>query len=179
MSMIEVNVGSGVNSRDGDSLRSAFLKINANFADLYSRKLPVPLPSGVFRQYLVSDGTNIHWENVPMIVNDLMQLTDSSGVLNSLLYQPIGETVILLDGSTINFSPERIGSLITVLPDEIDSSSVSFSVTIPSGVAGQRLLVRNTSTITQGTIDTATTSFVLVANITIELIFSSTGWVLV
>jgi hypothetical protein len=35
MARLEINTGSGPNSRDGDSLRSAFVKINSNFNELY------------------------------------------------------------------------------------------------------------------------------------------------
>lgn len=36
MAKMTVNIGSSPNSRDGDSLRSAFMKINKNFDELYS-----------------------------------------------------------------------------------------------------------------------------------------------
>ena len=35
-----VNTGTSANSRNGDSLRAAFTKINANFTELYPRTVP-------------------------------------------------------------------------------------------------------------------------------------------
>ncbi len=35
-----INVGTTANDRSGDSLRSAFTKVNANFTELYPRAVP-------------------------------------------------------------------------------------------------------------------------------------------
>jgi hypothetical protein len=42
MAKLTVNTGSNANSRDGDSLRAAFTKINANFTELYTN-IPVDI----------------------------------------------------------------------------------------------------------------------------------------
>lgn len=36
-----INVGTGPNSKNGDVLRNAFIKINENFADLYGQTLGI------------------------------------------------------------------------------------------------------------------------------------------
>lgn len=40
-----INVGTTANAKDGDSLRVAFQKVNANFADLYANTYTATTPS--------------------------------------------------------------------------------------------------------------------------------------
>lgn len=147
MAMLEVNVGSGANSRDGDSLRSAFLKINANFNQLYSSQLLI----------------------VPGIIESI----------NALPYHAVGETVITLDGSTINFMVAAVKSLITVVAIDGNTDTTPFVLTIPIGIDGQRLLIRNTSSTSPGTISTTTDLFIVSVGTTVELVFSAGKWVII
>jgi hypothetical protein len=66
-----INTGTSANSRDGDSLRSAFTKINANFTELYTGFAAIELGE-------------VTWESItgkPVIPTDLSQLTDNQGLL--------------------------------------------------------------------------------------------------
>lgn len=42
-----INTGTGANSRDGDSLRNAFTKVNANFTELYDLISDISPSTGV------------------------------------------------------------------------------------------------------------------------------------
>lgn len=46
MSQQEINVGTTANDRQGDSLRAAFQKINANFTELYTNTAYTPSTPG-------------------------------------------------------------------------------------------------------------------------------------
>ena len=75
-----INVGTGPNSKNGDPLRNAFIKINENFTEVYSSL------SGNFEQ------VNSDWDantgvtqilNKPIIPGDVSDLTDTQGLLSS------------------------------------------------------------------------------------------------
>ena len=62
-----INVGTTPNDRSGDSLRSAFTKINDNFTELYTAvnaDVQIPSQSGNNGKYLTTDGTTLSWATV-------------------------------------------------------------------------------------------------------------------
>jgi len=66
-----INVGTDPNDRSGDSLRTAFQKVNANFTELYIGIAGIELDE-------------VTWESItgkPNIPTDLSQLTDNQGLL--------------------------------------------------------------------------------------------------
>jgi hypothetical protein len=66
-----INIGTSVNKGDGDPLRTAFTKINANFTEIYDGLASIELGE-------------VSWESVtgkPTIPTDLSQLTDNQGLL--------------------------------------------------------------------------------------------------
>jgi len=66
-----INVGATPNDRQGDSLRAAFTKINANFDELYENITNIEIGE-------------VTWESVtgkPAIPVDISDLTDNQGLL--------------------------------------------------------------------------------------------------
>lgn len=62
-----INTGTSANSRNGDSIRSAFTKVNANFDELYSAMgADVQIPSQVNNsgKLLTTDGTTLTWVSI-------------------------------------------------------------------------------------------------------------------
>jgi hypothetical protein len=71
MSQQTINVGSSINARDGDPIRTAFQKINANFTELYGQINNIEIGA-------------VNWESItnkPTIPTDISQLTDTQGLL--------------------------------------------------------------------------------------------------
>ena len=66
-----INIGSAANDGKGDSLRSAGIKMNANFTELYSTKVPDLF--GNANKVLSTNGTSLFW--VPSTVNNAIQTT--------------------------------------------------------------------------------------------------------
>jgi hypothetical protein len=58
-----INVGTTANDRTGDTLRSAFTKVNSNFTELYTTGL-IPLQTGNSGKYLTTNGTTLSWSTV-------------------------------------------------------------------------------------------------------------------
>jgi hypothetical protein len=71
MTKLTINIGNTPNDRQGDSLRAAFTKINANFDELYENITNIEIGE-------------VTWESVtgkPVIPADLSDLTDNQGLL--------------------------------------------------------------------------------------------------
>jgi hypothetical protein len=66
-----INIGSAANDGKGDSLRSAGIKMNANFTELYSTKVPDLF--GNANKVLGTNGTSLFW--VPSTVSNAIQTT--------------------------------------------------------------------------------------------------------
>jgi hypothetical protein len=67
MTKLNVNIGLSVNDKTGDTLRSAFDKINQNFTELYSRTgddVQIPSVSGQSSRFLTTDGNVVGWGTV-------------------------------------------------------------------------------------------------------------------
>ena len=62
MAILYINTGTGSNSGNGDTLRTAFNKINSNFSLLAGNlQSVIPTAAGENGNYLSSDGTNVVW----------------------------------------------------------------------------------------------------------------------
>jgi hypothetical protein len=61
-----INTGTSANSKTGDSLRTAFTKINQNFTELYSAigaDVQIPIQTGNAGKVLTTNGTTLSWTN--------------------------------------------------------------------------------------------------------------------
>jgi hypothetical protein len=88
MSQQIINTGVAVNDGKGDSLRSAGIKINSNFTELYATK--VPSAFGNANKVLGTNGTDLFW--VPSTVSDAIQTTsvyENPSWIGSLSYNKI------------------------------------------------------------------------------------------
>jgi hypothetical protein len=63
-----VNLGTGPNTKNGDTVREAFRKVNLNFNELYSN-LDLPIQTGNGGKYLKTDGTSLFWVDVRDDIN--------------------------------------------------------------------------------------------------------------
>ena len=88
MSQQIINLGTGPNTKDGDPVRVAFTKVNANFTELYSSSA-IPSQSGNSGKYITTNGTAISWSQTA-VPTDVSQLTD----LNYLMGQTIAATYV-------------------------------------------------------------------------------------
>ena len=88
-----INLGTGANSKNGDTVRKAFAKVNANFAEIYSNLGPSVIPdiSSNAGKYLTTNGTAVYWGDISPVTDRLTKVTpsgtrslnlDSSGILN-------------------------------------------------------------------------------------------------
>ena len=84
-----INIGSSPNDRKGDSLRAAFLKVNANFSELYSGIESIEIGEvswesvtgkPTFSAVAVTGDYN-DLTNKPTKITDISQLTDNQGLL--------------------------------------------------------------------------------------------------
>jgi hypothetical protein len=84
-----INVGNTPNDRQGDSLRTAFQKVNANFTELYNEIGSIQI--GEINWELIANkpafstvatsGSYTDLLNTPTIPTDISQLTDTQGLL--------------------------------------------------------------------------------------------------
>lgn len=62
-----INTGTSANSRNGDSIRTAFGKVNDNFTELYAAMgADVQIPSQINNsgKLLTTDGTTLTWVSI-------------------------------------------------------------------------------------------------------------------
>ena len=96
MAKQNINVGTTANDKKGDSLRAAFVKVNANFTELYATStVTFPSQTGNIGKYLKTDGATLSWGTVATDVSDLTDttnliptdvsdLTDTTNLLTSI-----------------------------------------------------------------------------------------------
>ena len=63
MAQILINLGTGANTKDGDTVRLAFSKVNSNFSELYDTLGPnlIPTQDGNGGLFLTTNGTELSW----------------------------------------------------------------------------------------------------------------------
>jgi len=101
MAQTLINIGTTVNDRSGDPIRTAFSKINDNFTELYTSTIPAQTGNGGL--YLSTDGTTLHWS--PISVNPILPtnapgfLTNNGSGVLSWVNQSLGNYVF--NGNTV------------------------------------------------------------------------------
>jgi hypothetical protein len=90
MAKLNINVGTSANTRNGDTIRDAFVKVNSNFSELYSiasADVQIPSQTGKNGKVLKTTGTTLLFENI-----SYNELTDKptlfSGSFNDLTNKP-------------------------------------------------------------------------------------------
>lgn len=88
MSRLTIDIGTAGNSATGDSLRTAFNKVNTNFEELYATTpLSFPSQSGNDGKVLTTDGSSLGWTTL-----DVSDLTDNTNLLSAEALVSIGAT---------------------------------------------------------------------------------------
>ena len=75
MSRIIINTGTSDNDKTGDTIRQAFNKVNANFAELYataSADVQIPAQTNNNGKYLTTNGTSLSWGTISTTTNQLV-----------------------------------------------------------------------------------------------------------
>jgi hypothetical protein len=79
MSKLTINIGTAPNSKNGDSIRDAFAKVNSNFTELYntaSADVQIPPQTGNVGKYLTTNGTALSWATGTGGTTDYNNLTN-------------------------------------------------------------------------------------------------------
>lgn len=87
-----INVGTSPNAADGDPLRSAFIKINSNFTDLYEENIGIPNLIRELSAALLTNGLHSGITVVYDSANERINLTGFSGNYNDLINKPFTST---------------------------------------------------------------------------------------
>jgi hypothetical protein len=79
-----IRVGASANDKTGDTIRAAFVKVNANFTELYNSVGPSLIPSqtGNADKYLKTDGTTLSWATVSSGTTDYNNLTNKPSLFS-------------------------------------------------------------------------------------------------
>ena len=75
MSKLTINTGASDNDKSGDTLRTAFTKVNANFTELYataSADVQIPAQTNNNGKYLTTNGTSLSWGTISTTTNQLV-----------------------------------------------------------------------------------------------------------
>ena len=67
MAKLNINTGASDNDKSGDTLRTAFTKVNANFTELYAATaadVQIPSVTGQYGKFLTTDGNIVGWGTV-------------------------------------------------------------------------------------------------------------------
>jgi hypothetical protein len=100
-----INLGN-VNQGNGDPIRLAFSKVNANFTELYANLTTfLPSPTGNNGKYLTTDGTNLVWATLPTTVT-ASATAPSTHPVGTLWYDDVsGRLYVYYDGGWVDASP--------------------------------------------------------------------------
>jgi hypothetical protein len=116
MSRQSINIGQSANDRNGDPLRTAFNKINANFIELYGNLTTyLPSPTGNGGKFLTTDGSSLIWQTLPTPAPSSAPITASATAPNShpdgtLWYDEVsGRLYVYYDGGWVDASPRGVG----------------------------------------------------------------------
>jgi len=154
MTQEHINIGSAERAGDGESLRSAFAKIESNFIELYARQSTADgntLSLDLIGNVLGDDSTVIvDYLNNTVTTNVLDVTTDAK--INTLYTA----TIDTLDSSAINIIPAAIfnsdatigNTLYTANIDTLDSSAINIT---PPTIFNSDVTIENTLTLTTPT----------------------------
>ena len=116
MSLQIINVGQSANDKSGDSLRTAFSKVNANFTELYANLTTyLPTPTGNTGKFLSTDGTSLVWSTLPTPTPSAAPITASSTAPSThpdgtLWYDEVsGRLYVYYDSGWVDASPRGVG----------------------------------------------------------------------
>ena len=116
-----INTGTAANSKNGDPLRTAFTKINANFTEVYASLGSgsiLPGQTGNSGKYLTTNGNIVNWGYVPyssIVGTPTFATVASSGSYSDLSNKPTFSTVAI-SGSYTDLS--NTPTLNTLLPTQ-------------------------------------------------------------
>jgi hypothetical protein len=134
MAKQNINIGHSANDKSGDPLRSAFIKINDNFTELYANLTTyLPTPTSNDGKFLTTDGVNLIWVTLP--VPDPISAPISAGSTppgthpeGTLWFDPTsGRLYVYFNSNWIDASPKGTASAI----------SYATKAATATGVAGQ------------------------------------------
>ena len=116
MSLQIINVGQSANDKSGDSLRTAFSKVNANFTELYANLTTyLPTPTGNTGKFLSTDGTALVWSTLPTPTPSAAPITASATAPSThpdgtLWYDEVsGRLYVYYDSGWVDASPRGVG----------------------------------------------------------------------
>jgi len=111
-----IRVGASANDKTGDTIRAAFVKVNANFTELYTQVSNVsgsvlPSQTGNADKYLKTDGTTLSWATVSggttdrLVSGDKELLLINDGDVVGVLFPTQDTTSLGIQGSEIMATP--------------------------------------------------------------------------
>ena len=116
MSKLIINIGSAPNSKNGDSIRDAFDKVNQNFTELYANLTTyLPTPTGNSGKFLTTNGTTLIWSTLPTPAPVAAPIAASATAPGShpdgtLWYDELsGRLYVYYDGGWVDASPRGVG----------------------------------------------------------------------
>lgn len=110
-----INIGSSANDKTGDPIRTAFLKVNANFTELYANlSTYLPSPTGNTGKFLTTDGSSLIWQTVPAPTNQIpitASATPPSTHPDGTLWydENSGRLFVYYDSGWVDASPRGVG----------------------------------------------------------------------
>lgn len=118
-----INVGTAINSRNGDTLHTAFLKVNENFTELYAlanADVQIPSQTGKAGKVLKTTGSSLLFENI-----SYNELTDRPTLFNGS-YNDLSNKPLLFSGNYNDLTNKPDTILVSSLKS-IVASSVDFA----------------------------------------------------
>jgi hypothetical protein len=105
MSLQLINLGATANDRGGDPLRTAFLKVNSNFTELYANLSSyLPNPTGQAGKFLTTNGTLLTWAPTLSFIQSATPPTNPTE--DTLWYDEIsGRVYTWYDSNWVDASP--------------------------------------------------------------------------
>jgi hypothetical protein len=147
MSKLIINIGSAPNSKNGDSLRDAFNKVNQNFTELYANLTTyLPTPTGNAGKFLTTNGTTLSWSTLPTPSPSAAPIAASATAPGShpdgtLWYDEIsGRLYVYYDSSWVDASPRGGDGTYVAL------SATGQTITDTSGATNYTLKIANGTT---------------------------------
>lgn len=130
-----VNLGTAVNSRNGDNLRDAFAKVNSNFTELYALSaadVQIPAQAGHGGKVLKTTGISLLFENIsyneltdrPTLFSGSYNDLSNKPMLFSGNYNDLSNKPVLFSGSYTDLSNKpsviEVSTLKTIVADSTD-----------------------------------------------------------
>ena len=124
-----INTGTVINDGTGDTLKTAGIKINANFSELYSSVFTLPPQTNNTGKALITDGSKASWQPI----------TITNGVLTTGSY-PNPSWITSLDYSKITNGPSQyvlpIATMSTLGGVKVDGTTITINAGVISAAVG-------------------------------------------